>query len=37
VWETLTVPRSRSRSFHVRPRYSLGRMPVVRASANRDP
>jgi|CZKN01.1.fsa_nt_gi ankyrin repeat protein len=36
VWETLAVPRSRSRSFHVSPRYSLGRMPVVRAIANRS-
>ena len=35
VFETLTVPRSSSKSVQVSARYSLGRMPVVSASANK--
>jgi len=37
VFETLTVSRSRSKSDQVSARYSLGRMPVVIARANRTP
>ena len=35
VFETLTVPRSRLKSVQVSARYSLGRIPVVSASANK--
>jgi len=34
---TLTVCRAQSMSCHLRPKYSLGRIPVVRATASTNP
>jgi hypothetical protein len=34
---TLTVCRAQSMSFHLKPKYSLGRIPVVSATASTSP